>query len=129
MRIPVVLLIDVLLVVLFVVVGRASHQESVGPAGLLSTGWPFLLALVAGWLAARIWRAPLSLGRGVVVWLLCCAGGLLLRVVFTEQTAQLPFVIVAALTTAVFLIGWRALALVLRRARGGDAPLRRPVRG
>lgn len=117
MKTPVALLIDAVLVLVFVLVGRASHAEPLDPAGVLRTGWPFGVALLAGWQVARIWRGAAGIGRGAVVWLVCAGGGLLLRVAFTDQTARLPFVVVAFVTTGLFLVGWRALATLLLRGR------------
>ena len=47
-----------------------------------------------------------------------CLGGIigLLRLL-TGDTAQLPFVVVASITLAVLLLGWRGLAALIR-ARG-----------
>jgi hypothetical protein len=42
--------------------------------------------------------------------------GLLLRAVSGQGTA-LPFIIVATLTLALFLLGWRSVLALVRRAR------------
>lgn len=101
--------VDLLLVLGFVAVGRAEHES--GPlAGILSTAWPFLVALAAGWLVARAWRAPLAPVRtGLVVWVVTVAGGVLLRLAAGDSAAP-AFVVVAAATLALLLVGWRALA-------------------
>ena len=113
-------LTDVVLVVLFAVIGRASHDEGVfGPfgRGLIETSWPFLAALAIGWLAALGWRTPVApLRTGLVVWLVTVAGGMLLRALSGQGTA-LPFVIVATLALALLLIGWRVIASAVIRAR------------
>lgn len=114
--------VDAVFVLVFAVIGRASHDED--PLGFFITAWPFLVALVAGHLLAagltRSPRRPWSLPWGAIVWIVTVAGGMLLRLA-TGDTAQLPFIIVATITLAVFLLGWRALALLLRRRRAGDA--------
>lgn len=110
--------VDVVLVLVFAVIGRASHDEN--PAGFLLTAWPFLAALVAGHLVAALLpgrpRQPWSLLWGAVVWVVTVVGGLLLRVA-SGDTAQVPFIIVATLTLGVLLVGWRALTALLRRRR------------
>lgn len=120
MRYVPALFLDALLVLVFAVIGRLSHDED--PGGFLVTAWPFLAALLAGHLVAALLRArprrPWSLAWGVVVWAVTVVVGLLLRVV-TGDTAQLPFVVVATLVLGLFLVGWRALAGVLRRRGGG----------
>ena len=106
---------DAVLVLVFVLIGRASHDED-PVLGALTTYWPFLVALGAGWIASLGWRAPLSIVRtGLPVWAITVALGMVLRVV-ADQGVQLSFVIVTSIVLAVFLLGWRAIAaLVLRR--------------
>lgn len=113
-------LLDVVLVVVFATIGRASHDRGVfGDNGLgpLETAWPFLVALVVGWLVAVAWRRPSALWpTGVLVWIVTVVGGMLLRFLSGQGTA-LAFVIVAAITLALFLLGWRAIAGFLARRR------------
>jgi len=115
------LIVDAVLVLVFAVIGRASHGED--PLGFLLTAWPFLVALVVGHALAALLgsgpRKPWSLLWGVIVWVVTVAGGMLLRVV-AGDTAQVAFIVVATIVLGAFLVGWRALAGVLRR-RGSDA--------
>lgn len=109
-------LLDAAFVVVFAAIGRASHAEDV-LGGLAVTAWPFLVALAAGWAVALAWRAPAApLRTGMPVWALTVVGGMLLRAV-SGQGVQVAFVIVASLVLGLFLIGWRAVALLVRRAR------------
>lgn len=114
----VILLVDALLVIVFALVGRSTHAEGLDPAGVWGTAWPFLAGLAVGWLGALGWRHPLTVWpTGIVAWAGTLVVGMLLRVA-SGQGAALAFVIVAALTLAVLLIGWRsALRLVGRRTR------------
>jgi hypothetical protein len=106
--------IDVVLVLAFVLIGRGSHGENV-VGGALVTFWPFAAGLVVGWLACVAWRRPQAVWpTGVVVWAATLVVGMLLRVV-SGQGIALSFVVVAAIVLAVFLIGWRAVALLVRR--------------
>ena len=110
--------IDALLVLVFVLIGRATHAEN-PLLGALITYWPFLAGLVAGWLAARAWRRPLSVVRtGLVVWPATVVIGLLLRVL-SDQGVQWSFVIVTSVVLGVFLLGWRAVASLVRSRRAG----------
>ncbi|WP_448719833.1 DUF3054 domain-containing protein [Microbacterium natoriense] len=125
------LIVDAVLVLIFAVIGRASHQED--PAGFLLTAWPFLVALLVGHALAALMgsgpRRPWSLLWGVTVWVVTVAGGMLLRLV-AGDTAQIPFIIVATIVLGVFLVGWRALAGLLRRRRkseDADAAASAPV--
>jgi FtsH-binding integral membrane protein len=122
MRYVPALILDAVFVLVFAVIGRASHDEN--PLGFLITAWPFIVALVVGHAIAALLparpRRPWSLAWGVVVWVVTVAGGILLRVA-SGDTAQVPFIIVAALVLALFLVGWRALAGLLRQRRVGGA--------
>jgi hypothetical protein len=108
-------ILDAVLVVVFVSIGRSSHEEGLDLAGIAGTAWPFLAALVAGWLAARAWRHPLAVWpTGVIVWAVTVIGGMLLRVA-SGQGTQFAFIVVATLTLAAFLLGWRLIALLVTR--------------
>ena len=125
-RLAVVL--DCCCVLVFVVIGRASHTKGESLAGVASTAWPFLAGLAGGWLAARTWRRPFVLWPGgVSAWLGTVAVGMVLRVVAGQGTA-LAFVVVALVFLGLFLLGWRALALVAARRRwpAGASPRRSP---
>lgn len=108
--------LDVVLVLAFVLIGRGSHGENV-LAGALVTFWPFLVGLAVGWIACLAWRRPAALWpTGVVVWAATLVLGMLLRVV-SSQGIAVSFVIVAGVVLAVFLIGWRAIALAVTALR------------
>src|SRR5689334_18285370 len=102
--------LDCCCVLVFVVIGRASHTRGESLAGVASTAWPFLAGLAGGWIAARAWRRPLVLWpAGVGAWLGTVAVGMVLRVVSGQGTA-VAFVVVALVFLGLFLFGWRALA-------------------
>jgi peptidoglycan/LPS O-acetylase OafA/YrhL len=101
--------LDVVLVVLFTIIGRLSHGEDVGFAGVAKTAWPFLVGTLLGWLAFGAWRRPFALVRaGIPIWVLTVAVGMVLRVV-SSQGVELSFVLVATIVLGVFLLGWRAV--------------------
>lgn len=112
--------LDAALVVVFAAIGRASHDDggagvlAEGGLGLATTAWPFLAALVVGWLVSLAWRRPAApLRTGVPVWLVTVGGGMLLRTLSGQGTA-LPFVVVATLALLALLVGWRILAALVR---------------
>lgn len=107
--------LDAALVLVFAVIGRSSHAEGLDPSGVWGTAWPFLAGLGVGWLAARAWRHPLApWPTGVVVWAATLVVGMLLRFA-TGQGTALAFVVVASITLAVLLIGWRGIASAVAR--------------
>jgi hypothetical protein len=117
---PTAVVADALVVVVFAAVGRASHSEHVGVAGVWHVAWPFLLATAA----ALAWAAyskddPRTLRVGVRVWLVTVVLGLVVRKVSGAGTAP-SFVIVTALVLGALFIGWRLVV----RVRRWTSPLR-----
>jgi hypothetical protein len=112
-----VLTVDLVLIVVFAAIGRRSHDESGAVVGVLSTAAPFLIGYTGSALATRLDRAPMSLTRAAIAWAPGIALGMVLRrLVFDRGTAS-SFVMVAFISTAVLLLGWRVIALVVGRVR------------
>lgn len=115
------LVLDAVLVTVFAVIGRSSHAEGLDAAGVWGTAWPFLAGLAIGWVVARAWRHPSApWPTGVIVWAVTLIVGMLLRVA-VGQGVQVAFVIVAAVTLAILLIGWRGVAALVTRLTGARA--------
>jgi hypothetical protein len=109
------LLADVVCVVVFCTIGRRSHAEGLSLTGIAETAWPFLTGTGVGWLLARGWRRPTAVvPTGVVVWVCTVAVGMLLRKA-TSQGVAPSFIVVASLSTAVLLLGWRVGARLVTR--------------
>jgi peptidoglycan/LPS O-acetylase OafA/YrhL len=107
--------LDVIGVLVFCAIGRRSHDEGLSITGVATTAWPFVTGTVIGWLVSRAWQRPTAVvPTGVVVWLCTVAVGMVLRKASSAGVAA-SFVLVAALVTAVLLLGWRAaVGLTLR---------------
>jgi len=117
MRTLLAAVLDVCGVLVFVVIGRASHAEANALAGLAVTAWPFLAALAVGWLVTRAWRRPTAvLPTGVGVWLVTVGLGMVLRVLAGQGTA-LTFIMVSLVFLGLVLPGRRALARVVPSVR------------
>jgi hypothetical protein len=116
-RIAFAAIADAVLVLVFVLIGRRSHDEGFTVLGTLNTWWPFLVGLAVGWTATIAWRRPFGVVLpGIPLWAITVAVGMLLRAA-SGQGVQFSFVIVASVVLAVFLIGWRALSLLVLRRR------------
>ena len=112
---------DAMAVIVFVIIGRSSHEEQSTITEVASTAAPFLIALAAAWLIVRAWESPLSWPAGIGVWAITAAGGMLLRrFVFDDGTAA-GFIVVGCVFLGVSLLGWRALTLWIRSGRPGPA--------
>lgn len=107
---------DLVAVIVFVIIGRASHGE--GILGLLNTLWPFAAGLLIGHVLALVLGQRETRSNrwvGVIVWVSTVVVGMVLRAV-SGQGVQLSFVIVTVLVLGAFLLGWRfVLWLVARR--------------
>jgi hypothetical protein len=111
----VAVLLDVCCVLIFVIIGRASHTKGETLAGIASTSWPFLAGLAAGWAGARGWKRPLVLRPvGLTVWLVTVVLGMVLRVTSGQGTAA-AFIIVALAFLGLFMLGWRLIARLAAR--------------
>lgn len=111
-------LLDLVLVVLFAALGRASHHEGSPVLGTLATAAPFLAGAAVGWvvvLAARR-RAPVSVRDGVPVWVCAVLVGMLLRRATDHGTAW-AFVAVATAVLGVLLLGWRLVGVLVGAVR------------
>lgn len=108
---------DVVAVLAFAALGRASHGQPAELSGYLGTVAPFLVGLLAAWLTPVVRAEPTSFRAGGVVLLAAAVGGLLLRAAFTGRL-PLSFFLVATSTMAMLLLGWRGVTAVVARLRG-----------
>lgn len=109
-------LADVAVLVVFVVVGRRSHNEDAGVAGFVRVWWPFAVALLVAWTVTGLWRAPLAWSRAVVAWLVTVGLGMGLRIAIEGREFKLAFAIVTLVFVGAGMLGWRAVVRG-RRAR------------
>jgi Protein of unknown function (DUF3054) len=108
---------DVLVLVVFVVVGRRSHDEGSGLESFFRVWWPFALGLVVGTVATRLWKHPFEWRRVIGTSLVTVAVGVLLRIAVQERDFKVSFVIVATIFIGGAMLGWRALVKYLARRK------------
>ncbi len=114
-RALIALFADVVCVIVFCTIGRRSHAEGLTVAGIAQTAWPFLTGTGVGWLLIGGWRRPFTvIPVGMVVWVCTVVVGMVLRKV-TSAGVSASFVVVASVSTAVLLLGWRAAAALFPR--------------
>ncbi|MEO9014204.1 MAG: DUF3054 domain-containing protein [Terrimesophilobacter sp.] len=102
--------IDLVLVLVFVGLGRGFHAEGPGVGATMATAGPFVVALALGWLVTRAWRSPWQLVRpGLGIWIVTVAASMMLRFIAGFGTA-VPFIIVTTVVLGALLLGWRAVA-------------------
>src|SRR5665647_149439 len=100
--------IDVVIILLFVAIGRSVHDHGVNLAGMASTTWPFACGLVVAWLglAARR-RSGVSLSDGAIASVLTVLVAMVLRAA-SGQGIAVAFVFVALAFLGASMLGWRA---------------------
>ena len=113
-------------IVVFVLLGRTSHNEGSALTGTVATVWPFLVGGALGWLVILVARrrgAALP-GRGTaaggIVLVCTVVAGMALRRSLAGGGTPVSFVLVASSFLALFLLGWRwaARRWAQRRASG-----------
>lgn len=110
LRLPVALLLDAALVLVFVAIGRREHDDTSATRNLLAIAAPFWFGLLAGWVAAKVWRRPLAVTTGLLIWpAVIIVGMLTRRWVFGDGTAP-AFVVVTTGFLGACFVGWRVLA-------------------
>ncbi|MBO2521356.1 MAG: DUF3054 domain-containing protein [Clostridia bacterium] len=118
---PSLFLGDLVVVIIFTLLGMIEHGTARGALSVLITAVPFLIAWVAIglWLGVFWERAVTGVGPAVrsaaLAWLLTIPIAMQLRVLLLQRGAPLLFAVVAFLLGAACLIAWRVAYTLLRR--------------
>ena len=119
-------ILDTLVVLSFVTIGRDSHGLMNDWGATLEVALPFLLALSVGIGIAMAWMEPMSWLGGLVIVAVTVIGGLALRkYVFHDGTASIFVWLTAGWMTA-WMVGWRLVAALVTRIalrRGASNPV------
>ena len=111
---------DVAVLLLFVAIGRRTHNEGSGVGEFLRILWPFLVGLGLGYAVTRLWSRPLDPRRVVGAWLLTVATGEVLRLTVQDRPWRPGFLIVALLFLGAAMAAWRLVAVAVLRRTGRD---------
>ncbi|MFC0316435.1 DUF3054 domain-containing protein [Gordonia phosphorivorans] len=116
-------LADFVAVIVFAAVGRSSHAEALSPSGVWETAWPFLVGAAVGWLIVGLLRrTPVALAPGgVIIWISTVVVGMVVRWATDSGTAT-AFIIVATVSTALLLLGWRLIARIVSAKSSASSP-------
>jgi len=114
--------LDAFIVVAFAVIGREDH-------GFVSDLWdyarvaaPFLFGLGLTIVILRSWRQPLRLRTGFLLALGTLGFGMLLRRFVWDDGTATTFVVVAAGFFVAGMVGWRLVALGVRKVLARRTP-------
>lgn len=114
-------LLDVCCVLAFVAIGRHTHGNGDSLAGIWHTAWPFLAGLAIGLIAVRSWRRPAAIRpTGFGAWLGAAGAGMVIRVLAGQGTAA-AFIVVTFAFLALFMLGWRTVALISSHFRHSNS--------
>ena len=109
------LLADLAVVLVFAIIGRASHDEGVTAGGVVHTAAPFALgALLAALVTLLARRDPMTVRSGLSSWVWTLVIGMVVRHSLGDGTA-IAFVIVATVFLGALMVGWRAAMARARR--------------
>lgn len=110
--------LDLVVIVVFAAIGRASHHESNPVLESLATAWPFVVGAAVGWVItwAVTKHAPLRVRSALPVWVCAVVVGMLLRHTAGRGVAP-SFVVVATIFLGLFLLGWRAIAGLVAKTK------------
>jgi uncharacterized membrane protein YbjE (DUF340 family) len=114
-RVRVAAALDIAVIVVFVAIGRRSHDEGSAIGEVFRIATPFLIGLAAGWIVARAWRRPFDMVTGCTIWVVTIALGMVLRRTLFDRGTAVSFVIVASVFIGALLIGWRLVARRVKR--------------
>ena len=119
---------DVACVLVFVLLGRSSHDEGNGIVAVANVAAPFLIGLAVGWLLAPSpRRRPFAIATGVQVWLTTVGIGVVLRWFAWDRGTAVSFIVVAAVFLGLFLVGWRVVIAGATRPRSAVRSSRPPL--
>lgn len=112
------LAIDTVLIVIFAMIGVASHDGGLHVANIARVAIPFILP----YLVLAILLKPRALihnifPTGAALWLLTVGLGPVLRSVFFNDTSAVPFILVSAGVLGVLLLGRRIVTTLIARRR------------
>ena len=101
---------DLAVLVLFVAIGRRSHNGPSGIGWFLRVLWPFASGLAIGYVAATLLRAPLEWRRVVITWAITIVVAESLRLSVQDRPWKPALLVVAALFIGVSMAAWRFVA-------------------
>lgn len=115
---PLWAVVDILLIILFALLGRREHEHGLDLGGILWTALPFIIGYLVMLAVSRPWKTISSLWpTGVLVWLGTVALGIATRLAL-NSTAAVSFVMVATIVLGLFLMGRRAITFFIAKRSG-----------
>ena len=109
--------IDAVVVVSFVLVGRDNHGFVSDWNETLRVAAPFLISLALAIVLVRAWKDPLTLLTGFNIGAITLVVGMLLRKFIWDDGTALSFVIVTAVWLIGWMVAWRLIGIGIGRYR------------
>jgi len=119
---PWLAIVDILLIILFALLGRREHEHGLAINGILITALPFIIGYAITTGVSRPWLSINKLWpTGILVWLGTVVLGVATRLLM-GHTAAISFVIVTFVVLSIFLLGRRVVSsLIAKRSQQQQA--------
>ncbi len=110
------MVLDLVVVLVFVIIGRDEHQPTDKVGDIVTVAAPFVIGVLVGsaWAWARR-RDLRTVSSGLIILISTLVVGMLLRRFAWDRGAATSFVAVTAGFLTVGFIGWRVSRRVIRR--------------
>lgn len=108
-------ILDVVVVLAFVVIGRENHGFTSGIGDYVRVAAPFLIGLAVTTVSLRAWRKPTDLLTGLFLALGTVLIGMITRRIVWDDGTAISFVTVTTGFLIAGMVGWRLVALGIQR--------------
>ncbi|ALA68244.1 DUF3054 domain-containing protein [Corynebacterium lactis] len=105
--------IDTVAIIIFAVLARLAHNKPDDPftfLNIVDTFWPFFIGVILGTLLIAKQVNPRSMKSGSIVWIATVVVGLGIWGIRHAAFPHWSFILVASITSALLLFGWRGAA-------------------
>lgn len=111
---------DLVMIFVFALLARIAHNSQDLPLsflGVLNTAWPFWLGMLLAWAYIAYRRLPGAAvsPAGLIAWIVSVIVGLAIWGIKHQAVPHWSFIIVASVTSAILLLGWRGIARLRAR--------------
>jgi len=118
---------DLIVLYLFMMLGRMSHQESLGFLAVTETAVPFVI----GWLISVVLVGAYKLEqlqtysgaakKAVLAWLIGMPLGFIIRALILQRWFHWSFIAITLVGTLLFILAWRMLFTFLLQQKRGSS--------
>jgi len=114
---------DLLALLAFVISGRLEHGLQINWNETMETAVPFIISWLAVASSVGLYKEkavstiPITFKTTLLVTIVAVPIGLFLRALYLDRDVPIPFLVVALVFTAIFMVGWRTIFVWVKRKR------------